>query len=288
MKDKPLTLLDIMENDAPQAELAFLSACHTAVGDEETPDEVVHLAAGPQFSGFKSVIGTLWVVDDAVAKHNVEAFYERMLKDLCRLSGKLVSFTQWAVPAPSETEMDWEPTVLQSNNDPLLTLVLDVAAVPSSSMRPSQPSSGTSRRWTSDHADRTLLLDERDQGPPKHDGETTTSFSKCYSVRRRRGWACVDADADEVISDDEDEVECNRRSQLHLMYALADATVSSTSPRSEEDYFLLYISTSIMHPRDDDPAGAIRVRLNSHQEFKEDPFPIVSLHVLTHNMLTLC
>ncbi|KAG0701546.1 CHAT domain-containing protein [Suillus ampliporus] len=82
MRDEPLTLLDIMENDAPQAEFAFLSACHTAVGDEETPDEVIHLAAGLQFSGFKSVIGTLWVVDDDVAKHVVEAFYTRLFKGL--------------------------------------------------------------------------------------------------------------------------------------------------------------------------------------------------------------
>jgi len=82
MKDKPLTLLDIMEQDIPQAEFAFLSACHTAVGDEKTPDEVIHLAAGLQFSGFKSVIGTLWVVNDAVAKHVVEAFYKNMVKGL--------------------------------------------------------------------------------------------------------------------------------------------------------------------------------------------------------------
>ncbi|KAG1747308.1 CHAT domain-containing protein [Suillus lakei] len=82
MKDEPLTLLDIMEKDIPHAEFAFLSACHTAVGDEETPDEVIHLAAGLQFSGFKSVIGTLWEVDDAVAKHVVEAFYKNIFKDL--------------------------------------------------------------------------------------------------------------------------------------------------------------------------------------------------------------
>ncbi|KAG0692054.1 CHAT domain-containing protein [Suillus ampliporus] len=80
MRDEPLTLLDIMENNTPQAEFAFLSACHTAVGDEETPDEVIHLAAGLQFSGFKSVIGTLWGVDDAVAKHVVEAFHKNMFK----------------------------------------------------------------------------------------------------------------------------------------------------------------------------------------------------------------
>ncbi|KAG1763789.1 CHAT domain-containing protein [Suillus occidentalis] len=77
MSNKPLTLLDIVENSVPQAEFAFLSACHTARGDE-----VIHLAAGLQFSGFKSVIGTLWEVDDAVAKHVVEAFYENMFKDL--------------------------------------------------------------------------------------------------------------------------------------------------------------------------------------------------------------
>ncbi|KAG1758635.1 CHAT domain-containing protein [Suillus occidentalis] len=68
MRDEHLTLLDIMERDIPHAEFAFLSACHTAVGDKETPDEVIHLAAGLQFSGFKSVVGTLWEVDDSVAK----------------------------------------------------------------------------------------------------------------------------------------------------------------------------------------------------------------------------
>ncbi|KAG1827878.1 CHAT domain-containing protein [Suillus variegatus] len=82
MRDEDLTLLDIMERDTPHAEFAFLSACHTAVGDEDTPDEVIHLAAGLQFSGFKSVIGTLWQVDDSVAKHVVKAFYENMFPDL--------------------------------------------------------------------------------------------------------------------------------------------------------------------------------------------------------------
>ncbi|KAG1875819.1 hypothetical protein F4604DRAFT_1503705, partial [Suillus subluteus] len=53
MKDEPLTLLDIMENDTPQAEFAFLLACHTTVGDEKSPDEVIHFAVGLQFSGFK-------------------------------------------------------------------------------------------------------------------------------------------------------------------------------------------------------------------------------------------
>ncbi|KAG1861135.1 CHAT domain-containing protein [Suillus subalutaceus] len=82
MRTKPLSLLDIIENDAPQAEFAFLSACHATCGDKKIPDEVIHLAAGLQFSGFKSVVGTLWEVDDAVARHVVGAFYENMFKNL--------------------------------------------------------------------------------------------------------------------------------------------------------------------------------------------------------------
>ncbi|KAG2071402.1 hypothetical protein BDR04DRAFT_937056, partial [Suillus decipiens] len=78
MKDKPVMLLDIMEQDTPHVEFAFLSVCHTAISDVKTPDEVIHLTAGLQFSGFKGLIGTLWVVDDAVANHIMKAFYENM------------------------------------------------------------------------------------------------------------------------------------------------------------------------------------------------------------------
>ncbi|KAG1773304.1 CHAT domain-containing protein [Suillus placidus] len=99
MKDERLTLLDIMERDIPHAEFAFLSACHTAVGDEETPDEVIHLAAGLQFSGFKSVVGTLWEVDDAVAQHVVKAFYTNMFEDLKDGGGGAMDCTKaaWAL-----------------------------------------------------------------------------------------------------------------------------------------------------------------------------------------------
>jgi hypothetical protein len=41
-------------------------------------NQVIHLAAGLQFPGFKSVVSTLWEVDDSVAKHVVEVFYKYM------------------------------------------------------------------------------------------------------------------------------------------------------------------------------------------------------------------
>ncbi|KAG1736576.1 CHAT domain-containing protein [Suillus lakei] len=78
LRDKPLRLLDIIQAEPENPEFAFLSACHTAVGDKNAPDEVIHLAAGMQFCGFRSVIGTMWAVDDTTAHHMVKEFYDAM------------------------------------------------------------------------------------------------------------------------------------------------------------------------------------------------------------------
>ncbi|KAG1740788.1 uncharacterized protein EDB91DRAFT_1237200 [Suillus paluster] len=50
MRDGPLTILDIIRSSGGDGEFAFLSACHTAVGDKWSPDEAIHLAAAMQFS----------------------------------------------------------------------------------------------------------------------------------------------------------------------------------------------------------------------------------------------
>ncbi|KAF8442050.1 CHAT domain-containing protein [Boletus edulis BED1] len=74
LKDERVTVLDIADASIP-GEFAFLSACHTAVGDRNAPDEIIHLAATMQFVGYRSVIGTMWAVDDSMARHMVKAFY---------------------------------------------------------------------------------------------------------------------------------------------------------------------------------------------------------------------
>ena len=63
-------------------EFAYLSACHTTVGDEESPDEVIHLTAAMQILRFQSVIGTMWVVDDGEMGKITSTFYRYMV-DLC-------------------------------------------------------------------------------------------------------------------------------------------------------------------------------------------------------------
>ncbi|KAG1852559.1 CHAT domain-containing protein, partial [Suillus tomentosus] len=76
-----LPLIDIAQTDLSRHEFAFLSACDTAAGDLKTPNEVIHLAAGLQFAGVKSVIGTFWSVNDHTVRHLVEAFYKNFCGD---------------------------------------------------------------------------------------------------------------------------------------------------------------------------------------------------------------
>ncbi|KAG2036406.1 CHAT domain-containing protein [Suillus americanus] len=85
MRDGPFTIMDIVRSRLQNPEFAFLSACHTTVGDESSPDEAIHLAAAMQFSGFRSVIGSMWSVDDEVARQVVRAFYDNLVDGLGRL-----------------------------------------------------------------------------------------------------------------------------------------------------------------------------------------------------------
>jgi CHAT domain-containing protein len=58
--DGSLTVSRLMELNLEDAVFAFLSACETAKGDMDQPDQTVHLAAAMLFVGFRSVVGTMW------------------------------------------------------------------------------------------------------------------------------------------------------------------------------------------------------------------------------------
>ncbi|KAH9485970.1 hypothetical protein JR316_0000031 [Psilocybe cubensis] len=79
--DKRLTLLDLMRAKLPNAELAFLSACHSAAGDSHTPNENIHLSAALQFCGFRSVVGTLWEMHDEDGPTISKGFYDYMFRN---------------------------------------------------------------------------------------------------------------------------------------------------------------------------------------------------------------
>ena len=74
-----LTLLDIVRSRLPKAEFAFLSACHSAeVTENSIADEALHLAAAMQYSGFRSVVGTMWAVVDDDGPELAKHFYKTL------------------------------------------------------------------------------------------------------------------------------------------------------------------------------------------------------------------
>ena len=79
---KRLSLLDIVQSRLPEAEFAFLSACHTAELTDESPvDEALHLAAAMQYCGFRSVVGTMWAMLDADGPDLAGNFYKSVFAD---------------------------------------------------------------------------------------------------------------------------------------------------------------------------------------------------------------
>lgn len=79
LEDGPLSLLSLLKQNLPLAELAVLSACHSAKVNEALPDEALHLAAGMMVAGFRSVVATMWALDDEIAPLVMKEFYAEML-----------------------------------------------------------------------------------------------------------------------------------------------------------------------------------------------------------------
>ncbi|KAH9989763.1 CHAT domain-containing protein [Russula vinacea] len=77
-----LSLLDIVRSRLPEAEFAFLSACHTAeLTEESIADEALHLAAAMQYCGFRSVVGTMWAMVDVDGRDLARNFYKHVFSD---------------------------------------------------------------------------------------------------------------------------------------------------------------------------------------------------------------
>ncbi|KAE9395702.1 TPR-like protein, partial [Gymnopus androsaceus JB14] len=77
--DQKLRLEALMSLYLNNVQLAFLSACQTATGDENLPEEAVHLAAGMLAVGYPSVIATLWSIGDKEAPRIADKFYANLL-----------------------------------------------------------------------------------------------------------------------------------------------------------------------------------------------------------------
>jgi CHAT domain-containing protein len=77
--DKPLKLSTIASNRLDQANFAFLSACRSASGSDQAPDEAMHIAAALQFVGFRSIIASMWGISDESGPAVADKVYGHLL-----------------------------------------------------------------------------------------------------------------------------------------------------------------------------------------------------------------
>ncbi|KAG8725189.1 hypothetical protein FRC09_006425 [Ceratobasidium sp. 395] len=80
LHDGRLTLEAITRRAFKHKGLAFLSACQTATGDDELPDEAMHLAAGMLAAGYPTVIATMWSIKDEDGPEVAELVYGGLVK----------------------------------------------------------------------------------------------------------------------------------------------------------------------------------------------------------------
>ncbi|PVF92184.1 TPR-like protein [Serendipita vermifera] len=80
LEDGRLTLEEIIRLDLPHAEFAFLSACQTTTGDENLSEEAVHIAGGMLLAGYRSVVATMWSIQDELAPMVTDEFYRHIME----------------------------------------------------------------------------------------------------------------------------------------------------------------------------------------------------------------
>ncbi|MGI5170980.1 CHAT domain-containing protein [Spirillospora sp. CA-253888] len=77
LHDRPLTSRELVGLRL-DADLAYLSACATSTSHPFSADEALHITSAFHLAGFRHVVGTLWMVDDASAADIAHDFYTHL------------------------------------------------------------------------------------------------------------------------------------------------------------------------------------------------------------------
>jgi CHAT domain-containing protein len=81
LHDGRLELVEIMKEEIPNLDLAFLSTCQTSKGDLKLSEKVIHLTSGMLAAGYHGVVGTMWSISNMHGPAFTTEFYEYLLKE---------------------------------------------------------------------------------------------------------------------------------------------------------------------------------------------------------------
>ncbi|KAG8711605.1 hypothetical protein FRC08_015697 [Ceratobasidium sp. 394] len=79
LHDGRLDIIAVTKQSLGRKGLAFLSACSTAEGNEELPEESIHLASGMLVAGYSTIIASMWSITDQDAPIVADKVYAHLL-----------------------------------------------------------------------------------------------------------------------------------------------------------------------------------------------------------------
>jgi CHAT domain-containing protein len=93
--DGVLTALEVAEMDLRKTRLVVLSACETGLGQTAGGEGVFGLQRAFQVAGAKSVVVTLWQIDDEASRRLMERFYQNLWGRKMSMVESLREAQQW-------------------------------------------------------------------------------------------------------------------------------------------------------------------------------------------------
>jgi CHAT domain-containing protein len=138
-EDGFLQLHDIYNLDLSETQLVVLSACRTGLGKDVKGEGLIGLTRGFMYAGSRSVVASLWKVDDRATAELMKNFYEGMFEEGLTPAAALrkAKETMWKQPrwhapyfwAAFVLQGEYRDPIAMPHTNPVKTYVLISAAV---------------------------------------------------------------------------------------------------------------------------------------------------------------
>ena len=116
--DGVLHAYEIQSMDLP-VDLVVLSACETALGKERQGEGAMSIARAFKYAGARSIVSSLWKVDDLATKEIMVKFYEFLAEGVGKADALAEAKRWYRKEYPNEPPSKWAAFILIGDNEPV-------------------------------------------------------------------------------------------------------------------------------------------------------------------------